>query len=145
MLSRSSFIFVISFAALLKRSKINCSKGFWAFKSTNISSRNTSISLAQFSANLLKVFIFDHSIIFEFLLDVLGFYVIFAVSVYALVFDLFSVVKFIWKHTNAQCHEYFMTTQRFQWPDSLMRFLISDCRAAERAHCRDTIFSWWNP
>ena len=26
-----------------------------------------------------------------------------------------------------------------------MRFLVSYCRTAERAHCRDTSFSWWKP
>lgn len=78
-------------------------------KSTNLSPDNSTTSLTRLPANLLEALIPGYSIISEFLLDVLGFDVTLVVSAVALVFGLYTAVKFIGKHAYVQFQEYFMS------------------------------------
>lgn len=84
------------------------SSGFRALKST-LPPDNSTTSLTQLPANLLEALIPGYSIISKFLLDVLGFDVTLVVSAFALVFGLYTGVKFIWKHAYAQFQEYLMS------------------------------------
>lgn len=85
------------------------SSGFLALTSTNLPSDNSTNSLTQLPANLLEALIPGYSVISKFLLDVLGFDVTLVVSVFALVFGLYTAVKFLWKHAYAHFQEYFMS------------------------------------
>lgn len=88
---------------------MSLSSSFRVLKSTNLSSDNSTTSLTRLPANLLEALIPGYSIISEFLLDVLGFDITLVVSAFALVFGLYTVVKFIWKHAYGQFQEYFMS------------------------------------
>ena len=83
--------------------------GLRALKSTTLSPDNSTATLTQLPANLLEALIPGYSIISKFLLDVLGFDITLVVSVFALIFGLYTAVKFLWKHAYAQFQEYFMS------------------------------------
>ena len=88
---------------------MSLSSSFRVLKSTNLSPDNSSISLTRLPANLLEALIPGYSVISEFLLDVLGFDITLVVSTFALVFGLYTAVKFLWKHAYAQFQDYFMS------------------------------------
>lgn len=83
------------------------SKAFRKLETISPSADDLPASLTQLPANILEVFIPGYSVISTFLQQALGFDITLIVSIFFLLFGLYTAIRFIWKHFLDHFNEYF--------------------------------------